>query len=263
MAKYGSSRPSGGGGLAALLVPLLLVSLVGGGGYFAWQYTKTGEAKETDAHTGCLTNVPTPQAVLFLIDATDRLSKENAERIGSRIKDAVDGLDRYSRVLIVSFGGDTATPLHQIYNGCIPGKASTARWDEGAQLLGRQYDEFKKQLDGLVTQLQQLPDAKTSPITEQVVRAASDPQLHWEANVRTLVLVTDGLQSTIYWTRHLKLPDPPAGLLKDVRAEYFEVGNEKGTRLQTPEMRLEWKSWFERAGADIRITAPGFPASPQ
>src|SRR3954466_4339223 len=100
MAKYGSSRPSGGGGLAALLVPLLLVSLVGGGGYFAWQYTKTGEAKETDAHTGCLTNVPTPQAVLFLIDATDRLSKENAERIGSRIKDAVDGLDRYSRVLI-------------------------------------------------------------------------------------------------------------------------------------------------------------------
>jgi hypothetical protein len=262
MAKYASPRRSTGGS-SPLLILLVLLLLVGGGGYFGWRYVQGAKANETDEHTGCLKNVPTPQAVLFLIDATDRLSAENAERIGSRIKDAVDGLDRYSRVIIVSFGGDTATPLHQIFNGCIPGKTSTARWDEGAQLLGRQYDEFKKQLDGLVAALQQLADSKTSPITDQIVRAASDPQLHWEANLRTLVVVTDGLQSTIYWTRHLKLPDPPAGLLEDVRAEYFEVGNEKGSRLQTPEMRLEWKSWFERAGADVRITAPGYPASPQ
>src|SRR3954468_19695804 len=134
MPKYGSSRPTGrGSGMSAMLVPaLLLLLLVVGGGFVGWQYWNGQEARETDEHTGCLKNAPPPQAVLFLIDATDRLSRENAERIGSRITDAVDGLDRYSRVIIVSFGGDTATPLHQIYNGCIPGRATNARWDEGA-----------------------------------------------------------------------------------------------------------------------------------
>jgi hypothetical protein len=264
-AKYGRGRHKGGGdggGGVRILLPVLLLLLLGAGGYFGIQYWRGLQARETDDKTGCFTHAPTPQAALFLIDATDRLSHENAKRIGDRIKDAVDGLDRYSRVIVVSFGGDTATPLKQIFNGCVPGKATTARWDEGNQLLKKQYDDFRKQLDGLVGELERLPDSKTSPITEQVIRAASDPQLHWEGKVRTLVLATDGLESSIYWTRHLKLPDPPASLLKDVRAEYFEIGNEKGNKLQTPEMRKEWKSWFERAGADIRITAPGYPAAP-
>lgn len=263
-AKYGGRSPRGGGGGGGrLLLTVLLLAGIGGGGYFGVQYWRGMQARETDEKTGCFTHAPTPQAALFLIDATDHLSPENAKRIGDRIKDAVDGLDRFSRVIVVSFGGDTATPLKQIYNGCVPGKATSARWDEGSQLLQKQYGDFRTRLDGLVSELERLPDSKTSPITEQVIRAASDPQLHWDGRTRTLVLATDGLQSSIYWTRHLKLQDPPAGLLKDVRAEFFEVGNEKGNKLQTPEMRQEWKSWFEHAGADIRITAPGYPASPQ
>lgn len=258
----GGSGPGGGGGGLRAVPVLLLVLLLGTLGYGGYRYWAGQEARQTDAATGCLSKAPTPQAALFLVDATDQLSRENAKRIGSRIKDAVDGLDRYSRVIIVSFGGDTATPLHQIFNGCVPGNAATARWDEGGELLAKQYTGFETQLDDLVGRLQKLPDSKTSPITEQVIRAASDPQLHWQGSVRTLVLVTDGLESTIYWTRHLKLPDPPAGLLSGVRAEYFEIGNEKAQKLQTHEMRVEWKSWLERAGADARMTAPGFPANP-
>jgi hypothetical protein len=252
-------RSGGGGGL--LLLAVIAVATVAIG-YFGYSYVQGRNARATDAETGCLTNAPTPQAVLFMVDATDRLSRENAARIQSRIVDAVQALPRYSRVTIVPFGGDTAAPLTPIFNKCLPGNAATANLDEGGQLLEEQYQAFRQALDRMVANLVQLPDSRTSPITEQVIRAASDPQLHWQAGARTLVLVTDGLESSIYWTRNLRLPEPPDGLLQDVSAEYFEIGNPRGSRLQTHSMRLEWKSWFERAGAQIRVTAPGFAASP-
>jgi hypothetical protein len=196
-----------------------------------------------------------------MVDSTDRLSAENGARIRERINDAVNVLPRYSRVIIVPFGGDTATPLIPIFNKCLPGRAATASIDEGSQLLEEDYRAFAQALDGMVTHLQQLPDSRTSPIAEQIVRAASDPELHWQGTARTMVVITDGLETSIYWTRNLRLNDPPEGLLRDVRAEYFEIGNAHGNRLQTPQMRLEWKSWFERAGAEVRITAPGFSAN--
>jgi hypothetical protein len=198
---------------------------------------------------------------LFLVDETDRLSPENAARIKSRINDAVNHLPRYSRVSIVPFGGDTAAPLIPIFNRCLPGKAATSNLDEGGQLLEEEYGRFEKMLDQEIAKLEKMPDSKTSPIADQVIRAASDPELHWHGATRTMVLITDGLESTIYWTRNLKLPDPPSGLLSGVRAEYFEIGNSKGNRLQTPQMRAEWKSWLEKAGADVRVSAPGYAAS--
>ncbi|HEX8645100.1 MAG TPA: vWA domain-containing protein [Allosphingosinicella sp.] len=248
----------GAGGVIALIVALLVVGAVG---YFGWQYVQARGARATDSETGCLTNSPTPQAVLFLVDATDRLSREHAQRIKSRINDVVAELPRYSRVTIVPFGGDTAAPLLPIFNKCLPGRSETANLDEGSQLLEEEYQAFRQALDGMIGRLESLPDSRTSPITDQVVRAASDPQLHWQGTARMLVLITDGLESSIYWTRNLRLPDPPEGLLRGARAEFFEVGNARGNRLQTQAMRLEWKSWLERAGAEVRISAPGFPAS--
>lgn len=269
MSKYGGRRPiqrgqgGEGGSLGGLVKILVLILVVVGAAYLFYLYWIGRAVTETDAETGCLRNAPSPQAALVMVDSTDRLSRENSVRIGSRVRDLVDGLPRYSRVIIVPFGGDTAAPLQAIFNGCVPGRPSDARWDEGGQLLTEPYQRFRRELDGLVSRLQQLPDSQSSPITEQVVRAASDPQLRWQGTARTLVLATDGLESSIYWTRNLRLANPPQGLLRDVRVEYFEVGNTRGNRLQTHEMRLEWKSWFERAGAEVRITAPGFSANPQ
>jgi hypothetical protein len=255
-----SRESSGGSPTRKLLVAIVVLLIVGALGYFGYRYAQARKERETDAETGCLTNAPTPQATLFLVDETDRLSSENGARIRARIHDAVAALPRFSRVIIVPFGGDTATPLLPIFNKCLPGRAATAALDEGSQLLEEEYRTFEQALDGMVTRLQQLPDSPTSPIAEQIIRAASDPELHWQGNTRTMVVITDGLESSIYRTRVLRLADPPAGLLRGVRAEYFEIGNERDSRFQTHEMRLEWKSWLERAGAEARLAAPGFSA---
>lgn len=253
-------KPAGGGVLAKALVALVILVAIAGLAYLGYRYMEDRKQLQTDTDTGCLTNAPTPQAVLFMVDSTDRLSRENGIRIRSRIDDAVTNLPRYSRVIILPFGGNTAAPLLPTFNKCLPGRSATARFDEGGQLLDEDYAAFTQALDAMVANLQRLPDSRTSPIAEQIVRAASDPQLHWQGSARTLVLITDGLESSIYWTRHLRLPDPPEALLQGVRAEYFEVGNERAIRLQTRELRLEWKSWLERTGADVRLTAPGFSA---
>jgi hypothetical protein len=257
--QHGGGRGGGGGASTALLV-LVGIAILGALGFFGYRYAQSRSAREVDKDN-CLANAVSPQATLFLIDETDRLSHENAERIKARIRDAVNVMPRYSRIVIVPFGGDVATPLQPIFNRCLPGRQATASIDEGGQLLEEEYQGFEKALDGEVKKLEQIPDSKNSPITEQVIRAASDPELHWQGKARTLVLITDGLESSIYWTRNLKLNDSPEGLLRNVHAEYFEIGNARGTRLQTPQMRAEWKSWLEKAGADVRVTAPGYSAA--
>lgn len=261
--KYTKTRRGGkgGGGSGNLIILLIGIIAVAGLGYLAYLYVGSRHIRETDDETGCLKNAPTPQAVLFMVDQTDRLAADTALRIKQRIKDAVDTLPRYSRVIIVPFGGDTASPLIPKFNKCLPGRSSTASLDEGAQILDEQYTVFSKSLDAMVSELQAIPDSKTSPISAQVERAASDPELHWQGARRTIVLITDGLESSVYWTRDLKLKDPPEDLLRGVNSEYFEIGNLRNNKMQTRELRLEWKRWFEKAGSEVRITAPGFSAA--
>jgi hypothetical protein len=194
-----------------------------------------------------------------MVDATVRLSPETAHRVIDKIRGQAEKLPPHSRIIVLPFGGDTATPLQPILDRCLPGK--TARLDQNQRMVEQAYKSFMQSLDQLGDTLQSLHDSKTSPITAQVVRAASDADLlHWQGNTRTLVLLTDGLESSIYWTRDLQLAPPPKAILGDVQAEYFELGNARAGRLQSPQMREKWKSWLESAGASVRMTAPGYPA---
>lgn len=262
MAKYtsGSSKRAGSSSPNA---PLLLgiaglIAVTLGGGYF-WMSNQAVEFA-TDK-SGCLTKRATPEAMLVLVDETDKLTKENAERIRTHIVDRVRALPRYSRVLIVPFGGDLATPLKTVFDQCVPGKGAEGGPAEGALILQKKYEEFETTLNGLVNTLQNVADSKTSPITDQVVRAASDSVLHWEGQARSLYLITDGLETTVYWTKELHLKKTTSDILRGVKAEYFEIGNSKGARYQTKELRDEWKAWLTSAGAEVRMDAPGYPAS--
>lgn len=265
MGKYsrsGSGQRQGGEGgvntgLIAGVAALVIAGL--GGGFFFMK--RDASNNQTDQSTGCLINRDTPEAMLVLVDETDKLSRENSERIRTHVVDKVNALPRYSRLTIVPFGGDIATPLKPIFDQCLPGRGDDAGMTEGTLILKKKYEEFTAALDGLVDQLQEIPDSRTSPITEQIVRAASDEVLHWQGQTRSLYLVTDGLESSIYWTKELRLKEPTQGILKGVKAEYFEVGNSKAARLQTRELREQWKAWLTSAGADVRMNAPGYPAS--
>jgi hypothetical protein len=133
--------------------------------------------------------------------------------------------------------------------------------DESGRFVDEAFAGFERTLDDLSNKLQTLPDAKTSPITAQITRVASDPVLHWAGEKKTLVLFSDGLESSIYWTKQLKLEDPAPRILDGVSVEYFELGNAKAKRLQSDQMREQWHNWFEKAGANVRMTAPGYAAN--
>lgn len=218
-------------------------------------------ANAADKETGCLTSGKVPQAVLFMVDATDQLSPETAKRVVSVIRDEAEQLPQYSRLIVVPFGDDVAAPFEPMFNACLPGTAKDARLDQSPRFVQEAHDKFLNSLDRLSEKLQGLHDSRTSPITAQIVKAASDPLLHWKGEQKTLVLLSDGLESSIYWTRNLQLKTPPKGILDDVRVEYFELGNEKAARLQSDQMRQQWKNWFESAGASVRMTAPGYSAT--
>lgn len=243
-------------------VPLLIaagIMVVGAIGGTGWYLRSVSSQLATDEKTGCLTKRKAPEAVMFLVDTTDKLSPEHARRIRTHISDIVAGLPMYSKVLVVPFGGDVAIPLEPVFDQCVPGKAGDERLDQGALLLQQRFEQFETIISQLEKSLTEIPDAPSSPITNQIVRAASDDVLHWDGERRRLVLVSDGLQSSKFRNSDGTLPAPPSpDFLRGVEAEYFEVGNQRESGRQNRQLREGWRSWFERAGAKPSIVAPGF-----
>jgi hypothetical protein len=224
---------------------------------FAWLFLQRSHRDgETDKQTGCLTTRDTPQAAMFLIDSTDRLTPENAKHVIDTIVEDESQLPEYSRLVIVPFGDDTAAPLAPVFSKCMPSRK--ARLDQNQHSVDATNQDFQASLDKLKDALATLPPSKSSPIAAQIIRAAGDPVLQWKGARRTMVVITDGLESSIYWSRDLKLIDPPANLLNGVDVEYVELGNAKANKLQSDQMRQQWRAWFEKAGASVRMTAPGY-----
>ena len=255
-ARRGRGRDRGPNTPLLIAAGIMVVGAIGGTG---WYLNTVGAQLATDAETGCLTQRSAPEAVLFLVDTTDKLSSENARRIKTHISDIVDDLPRYSKVLVVPFGGDIAVPLEAVFDHCVPGKAGEARVDEGGMVLQQQYEQFEGVIDQLAKTLTEVSDAPASPISNQVVRAVSDEVLHWEGERKRLVLISDGLQSSKFRSSNGNLPEPPSSdFLKGVEAEYFEVGNQRDSARQTAQLRESWKAWFEASGARVKVVAPGF-----
>lgn len=253
------ARRSGTNGVGGIVWMVALVALVVAIAS-AWLFLQRSHREgETDKQTGCLTARETPQAALFLVDSTDRLTPENAKHVVDTIVQDEGQLPDYSRLVIVPFGDDIAAPLAPVFSKCLPGRK--ARLDQNQHAVDATNQEFQASLDKLSDTLSSLPPSKSSPIAAQIVRAASDPVLQWKGAQRTMVVITDGLESSIYWSRDLKLPDPPANLLNGVAVEYVELGNAKASKLQSDQMRQQWRAWFEKAGATVRMTAPGYASS--
>lgn len=254
--RRGRGRSRGPNVALLIIAGIMVVGAIGG---TAWYMREVGAQMATDDKTGCLNKRQAPEAVMFLVDTTDNLSFENARRIRTHIADIVKELPRYSKVLVIPFGGDIAVPLEPVFDHCVPGKAGDERPDEGALLLQQQFERFEGVVDDLAKTLTEVSDAPFSPITNQVVRAVSDDVLHWEGDKRRLILVSDGLQSSKFRSADGSLPAPPApDFLKGVEAEYFEVGNQRDSARQTRQNREGWRTWFESAGAKAKIVAPGF-----
>lgn len=223
-------------------------------------YQERHHERQVDRATACLLNSETPKALLIMVDTTDPLVQESGLRLKTAIMDAVGELPRYSRVTLIAFGNRLAEPLAVMFDGCLPGRRDDAGWDEGGGYLEHQYHKFEVQVQQVVQSLDNLPPASSSPIAEQVIRAASDRVIHWEGARRSLLVATDGLQSSVYAHGQLRLPPPPGNILKGIEVEFFEVGNARDQSLQTPAMRTAWADWFKSAGATVTMSAPGYSA---
>ena len=223
-------------------------------------YQHRHHERQVDRATGCLLNSETPKALLVMVDTTDPLVQDSGLRLKTAIMDAVGELPRYSRVTLIAFGNQLAEPLAIKFDGCLPGRRDDAGWDEGGGFLEFQHRKFESEVQRVIQSLDNLPPASSSPIAEQVIRAASDRTLHWESARRELLLVSDGLQTSVYTRTQVRLPAPPDGILNSVEVEFFEVGNARDQSLQTPAMRTAWADWFKTAGATVTMSAPGYAA---
>lgn len=221
-------------------------------------------AAERDPETLCLVNAPVPIATLTMLDQTDPLAANAGPRFVRLIRRIRDDLPRNGRLTIVPFGGDLGKPLRVAFDVCSPGRRSEANeFSEGPVKLQREYEgKFLKPLDGVAAALREPLESDFSPVVAQIQRAVNDPAIPWRGHQRVLNILTDGLEHTteskIYGGASLHLPPPPPDLLRGVTVNYYELTSADHHHLQTPELRAAWKAWFEAAGAEVNMYAPGY-----
>lgn len=249
------------------LWPMLLalaVALVAGGAFALW---RSSQADEVDPATGCLVRGEAPTAALFMVDITDKLSAANIKMIASSIVDRARALPRASRLSVVLFGDDTSSAFVPLdLSPCTRPNGEAARLDENARFLDEDYKKYQADLVSKIdAAIADAPPSHTSPITEQLLRAANSPSLHWQGAKRELTLFTDGLETgaTTQSGHGFHLPAPGATVLGGSDVTFIEIGNKRDHKMQTHREREAWRGWLTAAGAAaVHMVAPGYAAAP-
>lgn len=259
-------RQTGGIWRTVLSIAAIMAMIVAIAGWYAVG-SRHDYAGERDAQTLCLLHGATPRAELTLLDQTDALaagSGQHFTRLANHIRDT---LPRNGRLTIVPFGGDLGQPLEVAFDICSPGRGSEAEGlTEGTSKIQRDYEaRFLAPLKSAEAQLTAPRESNQSPIAAQIMRAVNDPTIGWTGEQRVLNILTDGLENTtgskVYLDGQVHLPPPPPELLRGVTVNYYELASAKHSALQTNAVRTAWKAWFEEAGAQVNMYAPGFGPS--
>ncbi|HEX8572195.1 MAG TPA: hypothetical protein VF759_05540 [Allosphingosinicella sp.] len=250
--------------VAAAGTALLVLAAGVGAGVLKGQ--RAAEENARNPSTLCLEKGLPPVSTLALLDVTDRLAADSGDRFTRLVQRLRDDLPRNARLTIVPFADDLGQSLAPAIDICSPGRGEEANGSfEGPGRIQRAYEtKFQAPLQRIAQRLSDTGASANSPIAEQIVRAASDPAISWSGTRRELTLFTDGLQNTpssrVYSTGAVRLPPPPPGILQGVTVNYIELTNPRHNALQSAQVRLAWKAWFEAAGAErVRMFAPGFP----
>lgn len=164
---------------------------------------------QLDASTNCpLTG---PHAIhVIMIDRSDPISGQQAQRIKQDIQEAKDRAPFGTRFDLYTFEGDLEHAMLSVAQVCVPGKPNEANaLIEAPERVRALYEErFSKPLDSAIDNLLVASTRPVSPILESL-RAAAQTSLGpvSEGLPLRLTIVSDLIQHSSTWSHYRSAPD--------------------------------------------------------
>jgi hypothetical protein len=207
----------------------------------------------------CRVGMALPVIEVWQIDATERLTPDEAGGVAAAIRRSAERLPVESKLMISVLQPDGQSNARVLFARCKPrtGEGANALYENG-RLLGKHYREgFAEPLETALDALAQLGAADTSPIAEWLYEASA--AFEGPAASKRLIVVSDLLQfsdrMSMYrsydWQSFLRLPKVRAiqGRLSGVDVLVLLRLHERSGALQGDKHERCWRSYFGYAGA--------------
>ena len=219
-----------------------------------------------DEETLCPLDQDYPRTAL-LIDATDRLSSNQIERVLEEIGDPRGRFEQYEWVGIFLLN-EYNLPVPAVETArCNPGSGDTANpiYENPDRIQQRFEREFVEPLQEAINGLRDLPESPTSPIFEMIRAVALYSELN-STEERRLIIVSDMLQNVPQNSQYSS--DAPFEVWRetsygrdmlqqtsllgiDVEVLYVRRQEEPSQSRQTTEHTEFWRAYFEAVGASL------------
>jgi hypothetical protein len=192
---------------------LILVMVITACSYFVYLMV-TDKSVEVDKNTGCPVN---PDEIaghtIFLIDTTDKLSKQEQSAVEVDIKNRILELPEYHRVSLFVLSENINKSIESLINICSPRKFDAKRDDEfstGKQYLDKQFEQkFKAPILEVTKKLTDGTPGNASPIFEVIKMVKTngfDRFSNGKQKVLNLVIYSDLLHHTNEFTLYQSNP---------------------------------------------------------
>jgi hypothetical protein len=236
------------GGTAAVLFSVLALSVT------VWLLRPAN----LDAATLCPTDKPLAGHTVVIVDRTDRWTPAMGAALTQLVENAQRDTDRYEKFSIVSLDADQS--VHPLFSVCNPGEPTF--WSDlyrGRRYTTRDFDQrFVGAAEGVVEQVREPSEARTSPIVEYVHRWLGSDDFNANVPERRLILVSDMRQNSALYSIYSGADDGLGGVVErqfgpaaqGVAFDVYFVAHGRDHNVTEDEVRAAWDHAFSRIGAN-------------
>jgi hypothetical protein len=233
--------------------------IFGGIGYIAFSVKPSAEV---DIHTFCPTDTTlTKSHTIFMVDATDKISQRYTKRLQKHIGITEREMKKYDRLTVLVLSDEEDNYVEEKFSMCSSGRGKEIDPLLGSpKIVERKWKKtFHMPLQKLLGELENLPEAKKTPLLDGISQVVSRLDFDSTVKHRKLFILSDMMHSTKefsnYGTRTTKKL-LESNFIQNFDFDFMGIDVEveliKRTKLkkyQTRVFKNFWKSFFEEYGA--------------
>lgn len=252
--------------MVAVAAIAILGAFAAGAGYL--YFTK----RPTDRMTGCPTD-HYDNVTAVLVDLTDPINPTQAAALKNALLKIRNDVPKYGRLEIYPLESTTKSVIAPLFAGCSPGSGRDvdSRLYGNPELADRLWQkQFASKVDGVLSNLLDMPESQNSPIFEAVqsvaVTAFGSP-IAESARQRTLVVISDMIQHTSGFSMYQGAPPferfkanqyylRVKPFLKGANVDVDLIVRETRKNVQQPPLYKFWVDYFAASDGYLRDWTP-------
>ena len=164
----------------------------------------------TDTETFCRTDLPLAYHAILLVDATDKFSRDQAEKLRATVKEERDAVPQFGKLTILFISPKAPFEPEQLLSMCNPGAGTDANplFSNPEQIQAVWHQRLADPVNAAVRRLLILPSAPRSPVLESITSITWRNDFDHRVPHRYLRITSDLLQNEPGGYTHYQVGDP-------------------------------------------------------